>query len=273
MKKIFTKLITTILKVLIIFIFIFPFFWMLMTTFKAADEALKFPPTLFPSKIIWTNYVQAWNGGPFLMYTMNTIIVTIAVIIIQFLTTVPAAYGFAKFNFRGKNLMFSIVLVSFMIPTQLIFVPVYLMLSKWGIMGTLLPQIIPFTASAFGIFLLRQNIMQIPEEIVESAKIDNAGVFAIMTKIIIPMSLPALSTLALFSFVAHWNVYFWPLVMTRYDYLRPLSIGIARLRNTEGAINWPVIMSGNMFLVFPILLIYSFANKGIVRAFIGSGIK
>ncbi|MNW62790.1 L-arabinose transport system permease protein AraQ [compost metagenome] len=128
-------------------------------------------------------------------------------------------------------------------------------------------------SNAFGIFLLRQYFMQIPEEIIEAARLDNASEMKLIRRIMIPMSKPALATIGLFSFVSHWNDYFWPLVMTDSAAIRPLTMGIAMLRETEGISNWHVIMAGNVILVVPILIVYMFCSKGIVKAFVYSGIK
>jgi sn-glycerol 3-phosphate transport system permease protein len=127
--------------------------------------------------------------------------------------------------------------------------------------------------NAFGIFLLRQYFMQVPDELIEAAKLDNAGSLKIVYKLMLPMAKPAMSTVVLFSFVSHWNDYFWPLVMTQTTNVRTLPIGIAMLKNTEGITNWNIIMAGNMILVMPILVVYVFCSKSIIRSFAYSGIK
>lgn len=272
MKNVY-KISNYILKIFVICIFVFPFFWMIMTAFKTYDESIMFPPTIFPEKWIIDNFIQAWNAGPFMMYTKNSILVTGAIIILQFIIMVPAAYAFAKYEFKGKNIMFAIVLIAFMTPSQITFIPIYLMMAKWGLLQSLWPQIIPFAANAFGIFLLRQYFKQVPEEIIEAARLDNASDLQIMFKIMVPMAKPAMVTIALFSFIGHWNSYFWPLVMTDTIDVRPLTIGVSMLKATEGSVNWPVIMAGNVILVIPIVIIYLLASKQIVKAFIYSGIK
>lgn len=261
------------LKSCLIISFIFPFFWMVTTAFKTYDETIQFPPKLFSDTLMLDNFVHAWNSGPFLTYAENSILVTLAIIIIQFVIMVPAAYGFAKFNFRGKGFCFAIVLLAFMMPQQIIFIPIYLMMAEWDLIATLWPQILPFAANAFGIFLLRQYFMQVPEELIEAARLDNASELQILTRIMVPMSKPALVTVALFSFISHWNSYFWPLVMTDTTDVRPLTVGIAMLKATEGVVNWQVIMAGNVILVIPIIVIYLIASKEIVKAFVYSGIK
>lgn len=267
------KTIEYLLKAIVILIFIFPFYWMLSTAFKSYAEAIATPPTLWPADFIIENFAKAWNSGPFLTYTKNSVIVTLSVIVIQYIIMVPAAYGFARFDFKGKNLLFGIVLIAFMMPSQIVFIPIYLMMARWDLLRTLLPQILPFAANAFGIFLLRQYFMQVPEEIIEAAKLDNAKESQIMFKIMMPMAKSAMMTVALFSFISRWNDYFWPLVMTNDDKLRPLTVGIAMLKDAEGIVNWHVIMAGNTILVIPIIIIYIFASRQIVKAFVYSGIK
>jgi sn-glycerol 3-phosphate transport system permease protein len=262
-----------ICKAAILMVFIFPFLWMISTSLQTFQETLAFPPTWIPAWPQWINFVEAMRAGPFLTYAKNSLIVTFSIIILQFIVMIPAAYAFAKYKFVGKEIIFALVLLAFMIPGQVTFIPVYLMLADWGVINSLLPQIIPFMANAFGIFLLRQYFMQIPQEIIESGRLDNASEFKIIMKIMIPMSMPALATIALFSFVSHWNDYFWPLVMTDSALVRPLTMGIAMLRETEGISNWHIIMAGNVVLVVPILIVYLFASKQIVKAFVYSGIK
>lgn len=246
---------------------------MISTSLQTFEETMAFPPTLVPAWPQWVNFADAMNSGPFLTYGKNSVIITISIIVIQMLVMIPAAYAFAKYKFRGKNVLFGMVLLAFMIPGQVTFIPVYLMMADWGIGRTLLPQIIPFMTNAFGIFLLRQYFMQIPEEILEAAKLDNASELKVVWNIMIPMSKSALATIALFSFVSHWNDYFWPLIMTDSASIRPLTIGIAMLRMTEGISNWNIIMAGNVVLVVPILIVYIFCSKQIVKAFVYSGIK
>ncbi|KIL38049.1 sugar ABC transporter permease [Gordoniibacillus kamchatkensis] len=262
-----------VLKAVVLAVFVFPFLWMVSTSLQTFQETLAFPPTWIPAAPQWINFAEAMSAGPFLTYARNSVTVTLSVIALQLIVMIPAAYAFAKYKFAGKKALFAMVLLAFMIPGQVTFIPVYLMLADWGIIDTLLPQIIPFMSSAFGIFLLRQYFMQIPQEIIESARLDNASEFAIIRKIMIPMSMPALATIALFSFVSHWNDYFWPLVMTDSAGVRPLTMGIAVLRETEGISNWHIIMAGNVVLVVPILLVYAIASKHIVKAFVYSGIK
>ncbi len=270
------KLLSSLEKVSLLFImliFIFPFIWMASTSIKSLQEVLIFPPKWIPDKIVLENFTKAWSSGPFLRYLFNSVFVTISILCVQFLTMVPAAYAFARYSFRGNKLLFAIVLIALMIPEQITFLPVYLQMSSWELLNTYIPLIIPYGASAFGIFLLRQAFMQVPDEIIEAAKLDDASDWSIMWKVMVPMAKPVLVTFGLFSFIYHWNDYFWPLVMTNIEDLRTLPIGIAMLKDSEGGVHWNVVMAGNMILVAPILAIFFFAQKQIIKAFVYSGIK
>ena len=269
----FGKAFAALLKVALLAGFIAPFLWMISTSLQTFEETVRLPLTLIPEVPQFRNYVEALTSGPFHIYFRNSVIVTLSIIVIQVVLMVPAAYAFAIYRFRGQKALFGMVLLAFMIPGQVTFIPVYMMMADWGLIPTLLPQIVPAMTNAFGVFLLRQYFKQVPTEIIESARLDNASEATIVRRIMVPMAIPALATVVLFSFVSHWNDYFWPLVMTDSAAVRPLPIGIAMLRETEGISNWHIIMAGNVVLVLPILLVYIFCSKQIIRAFAYSGIK
>lgn len=272
-KKIASKAIEIVALLILSAIFIFPFVWMLSTSVKNPQEMMQLPPTIIPKEIVLENYSAAWNSGPFFRYLLNSIFVTGSILIIQFIVMVPAAYAFSKIKFKGEKILFGILLVGLMIPPQVTFLPVYMMMSKLGLINTYVPLIIPFMTTSFGIFLLRQNFMQISDEIIEAAKLDGASDLKIMFRIMVPMAKPAVITFILFNFIYHWNNYFWPLVMTNTDAIRTLPIGVALLKSSEGITAWNVIMAGNIILILPIILVYIFANKKVKEAFMYSGIK
>lgn len=271
--KLLLRLPGLLFKLALAVVFIFPFLWMLATSIKTYDETLIFPPTLLPSAAQWQNFAKVWNSGPYLMYLRNSVIVTLSILATQTLVMVPAAYAFAWYQFKGRNLCFGVVMLAFMIPTQLTFISVYLMMARMQLLKTLMPQILPFGANAFGIFMLRQAFKQTPLEIIESARLDSAPELSILFRIMLPMAKPSLIAISMFSFISHWNDYFWPFVMTNTVDVRPLTIGIAALRDIEGAFQWEIIMAGNVILVLPILVVYMLYNKKIINAFIYTGIK
>ncbi len=262
-----------ILKTAMIIIFIFPFLWMIITAFKTYDETIIFPPTLIPQSIQWINFETVWESGPYLSYLKNSLVITFSILSVQLIVMVPAAFSFARYKFKGNGLLFGLIMIAFMIPSQITFVSIYFMFAKLGWMRTLLPQILPFGANAFGIFLLRQSFKQVPDEILESARLDSATELQLLGKVMLPMAKPTLISIMMLSFISHWNDYFWPFVMTNSIEVRPLTIGIAALRSIEGAFDWHIIMAGNVILVMPIILVYLFFNKKIVNAFVYNGIK
>lgn len=267
------NVISALCKVLVICIIAYPFIWMVFTSFKPYAETTVYPPTLIPRQWTTEGYVKALEMVDVWGFLKNSLVVSLSVLVLQYLIIIPAAYAFARCKFRGKGFFFGIVLMGFMIPQQVTFVPVYLMFSKAGILQSFWPQILPFIANAFGIFLLRQYFMQIPEEIIEAARLDDASEPMIILKIMIPMARTAIFTIGLLSFISSWNSYFWPLIMTTKDTFRTLPIGVAMLNSQEGGRLWHVLMAGNMFLVVPILAVYLIANKQIRKAFAYSGIK
>ena len=263
-KKILCLTISLCFKLFMFAFFAFPFFWMVSTAFKNYKESIRFPPTLLPSAFNTSAFMEVAEKINLFYYLKNSILVSTIVVILQLLINIPAAYGFARFEFKGKRLMWLLVMVSFMIPLQLTFIPVYIMFAKAKLLGTLLPQILPFAANAYGIFLMRQSFMQMPKSLMEAARIDGAGELMILLKVVIPMSKNSIVTAHLFSFISMWNLYFWPLVMTNSDKIRPLPLAMQRLQDTNQGLDWPVLMAANTVLVLPILILFLFLSKQIL---------
>ena len=272
-KNIVTRVIDLVMKCLLVVIMVFPFYWMVITAFKTQKESMIFPPTLIPSQITFESFSTVMEKIPFGLFFQNSLIIALSVVLLQFIVVVPAAYGFAKYNFRCKNLFFAFVLLGFMLPQQITFAPSYLMFNKVGLLNSYAPMIIPFIGNAFGIFLLRQYFLQIPQEIIEAARLDDASEWKIIVRIMIPMARTAISSIGLLSFISSWNSYFWPLVMTSNNTYRTLPIGVTLLTGSEGASQWPIVMAGNLMMVLPILVVYGFASGKIRKAFVYSGIK
>lgn len=266
-------ILNALLKIVMIVIFLFPFYWMIISGMKTYQETVTFPPSLWPKEIQWQNYVDVWNSGPYGLYILNTVLVSVGVLALQAVVMIPAAYSFAKYNFKGNGFMFGIVMVAFMVPTQVTFISIFHMMSRWGWLKTLWPQIIPHGANAFGIFLLRQCFKQVPDELLESARLDNANEMQVLTHVMLPMGMPTLVSILMLSFIGTWNNYFWPFIMSTTQKVYPLTIGIAALKDVEGSHDWQIIMAGNTILVGPIMLVYALFHKRIVKAFAYSGIK
>ncbi len=268
------QLISDFFKIVVMLAFVFPFYWMIITAFKTYPESMQVPPTMWPTEFSLEGFYATFNSGLSIpRYMLNTVIVTASVICLQLVVMVPAAYAFAKRKFPLSGLAFGVVLVAFMIPQQLTYIPVYLMMADWRLISSLWPQILPLGADAFGIFMLRQSFKQIPDEIIESAKLDNANELQVMVQIMLPMCKSAMITIAMFSFIGTWNSDFWPLVMTNNDLYRPLTLAIERLRDAEVGIHWNTLMAGNCLLVVPILVVFIFASRKIIEGFTYRGVK
>ena len=266
-------LVNTTCKIVVMLIFAFPFFWMISTAFKTLRETLQYPPDLLPQTLQWENFTYIFQKISIGSYMINSLIVAVSVVALQYLIIVPAAYSLSRINFKMKPVIFGLVLMGLMIPQQITFLPIYFMFSNMKITNTYIALIIPFISNPFGIFLLRQYFMQVPQEVIEAAKLDNASNAKIMFRIMMPMAKPALITIGLLAFISNWNSYFWPLIMTSSDSLRTLPIGIALLKDADAMARWNYIMAGNLMLVLPILTIYMVASKKIRNAFVYSGIK
>lgn len=253
--------------------FLFPFYWMITTSLKTYRESIRFPPTLFPESPSLQAFLDVWQRIDIPPYFWNSFLVALSVVLLQAVINVPAAYGFARYEFKGKKYMWALVMLAFMIPTQITFIPVYIMFSKLRLLKTLVPQILPFAANAYGIFLMRQSFMQVPDELVEAARMDNAGELRIMFRVMLPMSKGSIITAELFSFISTWNSYFWPLVMTNSDTVRPLTLAMQRLQDIHQGLEWPVLMAGNALIVLPVLILFLLLNRQIISSFGYKGIK
>jgi sn-glycerol 3-phosphate transport system permease protein len=248
---------------------------MALTAIKSTGEMLQFPPTFWTAHPAWDNFATAFGAFPFLKYLWNSILVSGSIILCQIVTVVPAAYAFARYEFKGSRVFFALTLASVMIPPQLIFLPVFLTLNRLGLINHYASLILPQAASAFGIFMLRQTFKQVPEEILEAARMDKASEFSIITRIMIPIAMPTISALGLITFIGTWNDYFWPLVLTTNETVRTLPLGVASLKLLDSGISIPynVVMAGNLILILPVLLIYILAQQRITKAFTYMGEK
>lgn len=261
-------------KVLIMLMFFIPFYWMITTSIKDYAETVLATPTLWPHSFNLEGYVNLFNEWDMWPYIERTIIITASCMILQYVTMIPAAYAFAKMDFKGSGILFTLIMIAFMLPGQVTFIASYTMFAKWGWIKTLLPQIIPSAVSAHGIFMLRQAFKQVPDELIESARLDNANELQIIFKVMMPISKHIVITILLNSFIGHWNAYFWPLIMSRTEDVRPITLLIDKLKQVgDDALHWPTIMAGNCFLMSPILFMFLFCSNFIVPKTSYSGVK
>jgi sn-glycerol 3-phosphate transport system permease protein len=252
---------------------VFPYLWMISTSLKDMAGVTRFPPALWPGTLHWENYARAWASGPFLRYAVNNAAQTAGIVVCQLFFGCLAGFAFSKLRFPGRDACFLVVIACLIVPPQVRFVPLYMLFSKVGLLNTYASLIVPYAVSALGTFLIREAFLQVSDDIVDAARVDGAGTFAIIFRVLAPIARPTLVAFALFSVVYHWNDFFWPLVMTTNDAVRTLPIGVAMLREEGTGDKWHVIMAGSMFVVAPVLLIFVMAQRHIIRAFTFTSLK
>jgi sn-glycerol 3-phosphate transport system permease protein len=252
---------------------VFPYLWMMATSLKDLASVTQFPPTLLPLPPRWDNYAKAWGSGPFLRYFANNAVQTAAILACQLVLGCLAAFAFSKLRFPGRDLCFLVVIACLIVPPQVRFVPLYVLFSHVGLVNTYTALVLPYAVSALGTFLIREAFMQVSDDIVDAARVDGAGVFTLIFRIMVPMVKPTVVAFSLFSVVYHWNDFFWPLVMTTDDAVRTLPVGVAMLREEGTGARWHIIMAGSMFVVAPVLLVFAVAQRHIIRAFTFAALK
>ena len=270
-------------KILTYFILIFggflsliPFIWMLSTSLKSLGEALG--TSFFPSTLHFENYVEAWNRAQFSDYFVNSILITVITLAGEITFSVLAAYAFAKIQFPGRNLIFSILLSTLMIPAMVFIIPNFLTVTWLGRIGPI-PWInnwpaltIPFMGSIFSIFLLRQFFAQVPDELYDAAQIDGAGHFRFLLQVVLPLSKAPLMVILVLSFIGTWNSLAWPMLVTNTPDWRPISVGLMNFVNEAGQ-EIHLTMAGAFITIVPILIIYFFTQKQFTESIARSGLK
>ena len=258
---------------------VMPYVWMITTSLKSQSQMLTYPPQWIPTEFVWQNYARAWQAAPFAKYFFNSIVVALAVTLGDLITGALAAYAFARIKFPGRDAFFALYLASMMIPHQMTIIPSYLVLSKFGEMNkafgldTYFALIAPFLASAFGVFLLRQSFLQIPNELEDAATLDGCGRLGFLWRIVVPLSRPGLATLALFAFMGNWNGYLWPLIVTNSNEMRTVQIGLRYFVGQEGASQWGLLMAAAVFVSLPVVILYLIVQKQFVQGIAATGIK
>lgn len=265
------KVILLICMTLIAGLVIFPFLWMVLTSFKTEAEAIATPPTLFSASMSLANYAELFQKMDFLLYTRNTLIV-VAFAFIGLFINAFCGYGFAKYNFPHKEKLFLIVLGTMMIPAQVTMIPVYLLINRMGLVNTFLGIALPGLAGGFSIFLFRQFMSAIPTEIIEAARIDGLGEIAIFFKIVMPMAKPIFSIQAILTFIGGWNAFLWPLIIATDAKHYTLSIGLQLLQG-QHTNKYALQMAGSTLMVIPILIIFFIFQKNIIDGSTTSGLK
>jgi multiple sugar transport system permease protein len=251
-----------------------PFLWMLTTSLKSSTEIIRLPPTVLPEHPTLAAYRTIFSDPrvPLARFYLNSILVALSVVAMVLFTSSLAGFMFAKYQFYGKNLVFTLVLATLMIPFQIVMIPAYLILVGLGLTDSLWGLIIPGATSAFGIFLMRQFIEGIPDELIDAARIDGASEFGIYARIIMPQMGPALATLGIFQFMATWNDYLWPLIVITTTERRTLPIMLTWYNSQHGA-RQDLTMAASVLVILPITVVYFIFQRWIVRGIALTGFK
>lgn len=253
---------------------ILPFYWMVITSFKDLHEASAHPPTWWPDEIIWHNYVEAWNKPEvgFARYYWVTVYTTVLSTIGVLATGMLAAYAFAKMQFPGRHLFFYLVLATLMVPGQVLIIPNYIILAKLNWLDTYKALVVPWLASVFTIFLMRQFFMTIPNDLWDAAQIDGAGRWRFLWLVMVPLSRPVLITSGLFTFIATWNSLLWPLIMTTSAEMRTLMVGLQVFTN-EASNDYHLLMAASTFCIMPVVVVFFFVQRYFIEGIARTGLK
>jgi multiple sugar transport system permease protein len=260
-----------ILSLLAIVVF-FPLLWLVLSSFKGAAEIWRSPPTLFPENFTLSGYRDLFKKMPYGRYFLNSVFVAIVSTGISLFTSSLAGYIFAKIRFKGSGNIFVIVLACMMIPGQITIIPNYMTIQFLGLFDTYLALILPQGITVFGIFLMRQNMLSFPTDYIEAARMDGFSEFRIFLTIVLPLNVPAISALAIFSFRGSWDSLLWPLIMTASTEMRTLPVGIAGLTTVQSPI-MELILPASTISVVPVLIVFFIFQKRFVQGITMSGLK
>jgi len=254
-------------------IFSVPLFWMVTTSLKTMGDILRFPPVWIPVPLHFENYAAAWGYLPFGRFIVNTCVITVFSSIGYLIGSSLAAFGFSRLRFRGRNLFFTVLLATMMLPSQVTLIPQFVLFQKLHWLNTFNPLIIPaYCGSPFYIFLLRQFFLTLPIELDEAARMDGASTFMIFWRIILPLAKPALSTVAVFAFIYNWNDFFGPLIYLTSPQKMTLAVGLQLFRG-RFATNFNNLMAGSTMAVLPVLVVFFAAQKTFIQGIALTGIK
>ncbi len=251
-----------------------PFLWMVSTSFKGLDEVYAFPPRFIPQEIRWSNYLEAWQAVPFARFFFNSLVVAVATTIAVVVTSSMAGYSFARLRYPGRDVIFLAYLGTIMIPFPVLIIPLFILMRQLGLVDTLPGLILPAAFTAWGTFLMRQFMLSIPREIEEAARMDGASFWRIYVQIIMPLSRPVVATLGIFTFLASWNEFLWPLITISSVENKTLPLGLTMFQaQIPIKTPWQLVMAAATFSVLPVLIVFVLGQKYYVRGIATTGLK
>jgi sn-glycerol 3-phosphate transport system permease protein len=251
-------------------VWVSPLLYAFWAAFHPQEYAINFE-ILAPLTL--SNFAEAWVQAPFARYFLNTFFIVSSILIVQFIVCTLAAYAFARYEFFGSKILFAIILIQLMIVPEILIVENYKIMSKLNLVDTILGVGLPYMASAFGIFLLRQTFKTIPKELEEAARIEGCKLFGILLRVYVPLAKPTYLAYGLVSVSYHWNNFLWPLVITNSVNTRPLTVGLAIFGAPESGVNWSLISAATLLSVSPLLLGFILFQKQFIQSFMFAGIK
>jgi sn-glycerol 3-phosphate transport system permease protein len=250
-----------------------PMYWVLVSAFKTGGEIFTPTPQWLPESLQWSNFAHAWQGAAFGRYFINSLFVTAAILLLQLVTSSLAAFALARRRFAGRSVILLAVIGALIIPIQVTFLANFITLQHFGWLDSYAGLIAPFAASAFGTFLLRQAFLAVPEALEDAARLDGCTGLSFLWHVLLPLSRPTVLAFALVALVAHWNDYFWPLIVTNRDAIRTLPIGLAMFVTQEVTTDWNLLMAATLFVAAPMLVIFFLTQRYFIRSHMHAGLK
>ena len=258
---------------------LFPFYLMVVTSLQTQAQTQRFPPLLVPPTPQWSNYPEALSTAPFVRFMINSLVVAIILVISNVVLCSIAGYAFARLRFAGRGVLFALLMATLMVPFQVTMIPEFLIVkwlgtNVWDQLGIdhLGALVLPSLATAFGIFFLRQFFLTVPIELEEAARMDGTSRLGVLFKIVLPLSLPALSTVAAITFLDAWNSFLWPLIVINTESHMTLPLGLTTFQGSHNT-HWELLMAGNVFSLVPMLLVFFVAQRYFVRSVAATGLK
>ena len=249
-----------------------PFVWMILTSMKPANEVLLMPPKWFPSRIRWENYQEAFQAVPFFTYLKNSILVSILITSCELITTILAAFAFSQLKFRGKQAVFLLLVATMMVPGEILIIPNFVTLARLGWIDSYKALVLPWSASIFSIFLLRQQFSSIPQAYYKAARMDGCGDLRFLFTVMVPMSRPTILSIALLKLINSWNAYLWPLISTNSQEMRTLPVGLAYF-STEVGTSYHTLMAFSLMMIAPTVIVYLLTQKYMIHGISMAGLK
>ncbi|MGI8830668.1 MAG: carbohydrate ABC transporter permease [Candidatus Limnocylindria bacterium] len=250
-----------------------PFLWMLLGSFKTTSELRQVPPTWWPENPTLANYEDLFSRLNFLGYFFNSTVVAVAVTAGNVIFCSMLGYALTKLNFPGKRVLFAVVLGTLMVPGIVTFMPLFVLVANMGLVNTHAGMILPFLAGAFGVFLMRQFIGGIPDELLDAARVDGAGEHYIFWRIVMPLCGPAIATLTILTFLASWNSFLWPLVVATSDRMYTLPVALALFATGQQETNVALLMAGSVVVILPVLLVFILLQRHFTQGIAMTGFK